>query len=62
MEMGKRMRSTFVLGVLMLVPFTCNAEGYQNIETLREQNPNKVVFDCKDKYGRNIYINSDAKI
>lgn len=60
--MRKRMRSAFVLVVLMLVPFVCNAEGYQSIETIREQTPNKIVFDCKDKYGRNIYINSDVII
>ena len=31
------------------IPAVCCAESYQNIETLREQSPKEVVFDCKDQ-------------
>ena len=37
------------MAAMMLVPTipaVCCAESYQNIETLREQSPKKVVFDC----------------
>ena len=53
------------MAAMMLVPTipaVCCAESYQNIETLREQSPKKVVFDCKDQYGRNIYIDTDVII
>ena len=43
------------MAAMMLVPTipaVCCAESYQNIETLREQNPKEVVFDCKDQYGK----------
>ena len=51
--MRKRMRSAFVLVVLMLVPFVCNAEGYQSIETIREQT--KLCLIVKINMGE-IYI------
>ena len=54
-----------VLCTLLLVPTipaVCCAESYQNIETLREQSPKEVAFDCKDQYGRNIYIDADVFI
>lgn len=54
-----------VLCALLLVPTipaVCCAESYQNIETLREQSPKEVVFDCKDQYGRNIYIDANVII
>ena len=53
------------MAAMMLVPTipaVCCAESYQNIETLREQSPKEVVFDCKDQYGRNIYIDADVII
>ena len=53
------------MAVMMLVPTipaVCCAESYQNIETLREQSPKEVVFDCKDQYGRNIYIDANVII
>ena len=53
------------IAAMMLVPTipaVCCAESYQNIETLREQSPKEVVFDCKDQYGRNIYIDTDVII
>ena len=53
------------MAVMMLVPTipaVCCAESYQNIETLREQSQKEVVFDCKDQYGRNIYIDTDVII
>ena len=53
------------MAAMMLVPTipaVCCAESYQNIETLREQSPKKVVFDCKDQYGRNIYIDANVII
>ena len=54
-----------VLCALLLaptIPAVCCAESYQNIETLREQSPKEVVFDCKDQYGRNIYIDANVII
>lgn len=53
--MRKRMRSAFVLVVLMLVPFVCNAEGYQSIETIREQLQTKLCLIVKINMGE-IYI------
>ena len=53
------------MAAMMLVPTipaVCCAESYQNIETLREQSPKEVVFDCKDQYGRNIYIDTNVII
>ena len=53
------------IAVMMLVPTipaVCCAESYQNIETLREQSLKEVIFDCKDQYGRNIYIDTDVII
>ena len=60
--MKKMFAALCALLLVPTIPAVCCAESYQNIETLREQSTKEVVFDCKDQYGRNIYIDTDVII